>query len=703
MRKILSLLALLFCAFTTITAQTNINGEDVGWGDIQSYVLTYMLDGQLYYQTEVEQGAPVTPLAAPSSKEGYTFSGWSGVPSTMPAQDVTVTGSFTVNQYKLTYKVDGAEYKTVQVKYGSAITAEQAPEKEGHTFSGWSGIPETMPAKDVTVTGSFAVNQYKLTYLLDGKEYSTSMVDYGTAITLLEDPESEGQTFTGWKGAPATMPAHDVTITGSFATDTYTLTYMVDGVEYRTLQVKFGEAVTAEQAPEKEGHTFSGWSGIPETMPAQDVTVTGSFTVNQYKLTYMLDGKEYSTSMVDYGTAIILLEAPESEGQTFTGWKGAPATMPAHDVTITGSFNIDTYTLTYMVDGVEYRTLQVKFGEAVTAEPAPEKEGYTFSGWSEIPSIMPAKDVTVTGNFTVNQYKLTYLLDGKEYSTSMVDYGTAITLLEDPESEGQTFTGWKGAPETMPAHDVTITGSFNTDTYTLTYIVDGVEYRTLQIKYGDVITAEPAPEKEGYTFSGWSGIPETMPAQDVTVTGSFTVNKYKLTYMLNGNEYLSRTLAFGSTVVPASEPEGEGYTFSGWSEIPATMPAHDVTVSGTFEPTVYQITYKIDGETVAVDSVAYGKAIVPFEAPEKEGYTFDGWSYIPSKMPAGDITVIGSYSETDAVLPITAGSALTVYNIAGQEIARLTDRSELENLAPGIYLVRDSSRNSNKVEKMVIR
>lgn len=459
MRKILSLFALLFCAFTEITAQTNINGEDVGWGDIQSYVLTYMLDGQLYYQTEVEQGAQVTPLAAPSSKEGYTFSGWSGVPLTMPAKDVTVTGSFTVNQY--------------------------------------------------------------------------------------------------------------------------TVIYAVDGVEYKTLHVNFGETITPEPAPEREGHSFSGWSVIPETMPARTVTVTGSFTVNQYKLTYMLDGKEYSTSMVDYGTAII--------------------------------------------------------------------------------------------------------------------------LLEDPESEGQTFNGWKGAPETMPAHDVTIIGSFNTDTYTLTYIVDGVEYRTLQIKYGDVITAEPAPEKEGYTFSGWSGIPETMPAQDETITGSFTVNKYKLTYMLNGNEYLSRTLAYGTAVVPASEPEGEGYTFSGWSEIPATMPAHDVTVSGTFEPTVYRITYKIDGDTVAVDSVAYGKAIVPFQAPEKEGYTFDGWSYIPSKMPAGDITVIGSYSETDAVLPVTAGSALTVYNIAGQEIARLTDRSELENLAPGIYLVRDSSQNSNKVEKTVIR
>ena len=55
-----------------------------------------------------------------------------------------------------------------------------------------------------------------------------------------------------------------------------------------------------------------------------------------------------------------------------------------------------------------------------------------------------------------------------------------------------------------------------------------------------------SPMKEGYTFSGWSEIPETMPAQDVTVTGSFTINKYKLTYMVDGAEYKSYEIEFGA-------------------------------------------------------------------------------------------------------------------------------------------------------------
>ncbi len=56
--------------------------------------------------------------------------------------------------------------------------------------------------------------------------------------------------------------------------------------------------------------------------------------------------------------------------------------------------------LTYMVDNIEYKSCEIEEDEAITLEPAPTKEGYTFSGWSEIPEMMPDHDVTVTGTFT---------------------------------------------------------------------------------------------------------------------------------------------------------------------------------------------------------------------------------------------------------------------------------------------------------------
>lgn len=117
--------------------------------------------------------------------------------------------------------------------------------------------------------------------------------------------------------------------------------------------------------------------------------------------------------------------------------------------------------------------------------------------------------------------------------------------------------------------------------YTLTYLVDGVPYKTFSIQEGASITPEPAPTKEGYTFSGWSKIPETMPAHDVTVTGSFTINQYTITYMIDNEVYTTEKVDYGSTIMPPTPPSREGYDFA-WGDYPETMPAYDITIYGTY-------------------------------------------------------------------------------------------------------------------------
>ncbi len=565
-----------------------IVAEDVSFTIKSLHQLVYELDGKEYKTFELEYGAVITSEDEPS-KEGYTFSGWSEIPEIMPAHDVTVKGSFTVNTYKLTYELDGKEYKIFEMEYGAAISPEDNPSKEGYTFSGWSDVPETMPDHDVTVTGTFSVNTYKLTYELDGKEYKIFELEYGASITPEDNPSKEGYTFSGWSEIPEVMPAHDVTVKGTFTVNKYKLTYELDGEEYKTFELEYGAAITSEEEPSKEGYTFSGWSEIPETMPARDVTVKGTFTVNTYRLTYELDGKEYKTYEIDYGTAITP-EIPTKEGYTFSGWNDIPETMPAHDVTVKGSFTINTYKLTYELDGKEYKTFELEYGAAIAPETELSKEGYSFSGWSEIPETVPAHDVTVKGTFTVNKYKLTYEIDGKEYKVYEMEYGATITPEDNPSKEGYTFSGWGEIPEVMPAHDVTVKGTFAVNTYKLTYELDGKKYKTFDLEYGTAIIPENEPTKEGYSFSGWSDIPETMPAHDVTVKGTFTVNKYKLTYELDGKEYKTFELEYGAAITPENEPTKEGYTFSGWSVIPETMPAHDVTVKGSFTINTYKLT-----------------------------------------------------------------------------------------------------------------
>ena len=176
--------------------------------------------------------------------------------------------------------------------------------------------------------------------------------------------------------------------------------------------------------------------------------------------------------------------------------------------------------LTYMVDGEVYKSQEMDYGAVITPEPAPTKEGHTFSGWSEIPAIMPAHDVTVIGTFTINKYILTYILDGKEYKTMEVEYGSVITPEPDPEKEGYTFSGWIGLPETMPAKLVIVTGTFSINSYTLTYMIDEEVYKQMAYEYGATITPEPQPESDYVSFE-WVGEPETMPAHDVTVTAVY--------------------------------------------------------------------------------------------------------------------------------------------------------------------------------------
>ena len=486
------------------------------------HTVTFVFDnGEENLVTIQEYNTEITKPTDPK-KTGFTFKGWSPeVAATVPAADVTYTAQWERNSYKLTYVVDGVTFKEEKVLFEASITPETAPTKEGYTFSGWSEIPETMPASDVTVTGTFTVNKYKLTYKVDGADYKTTQVEYGTKVTPEAAPTKEGYTFSGWSGVPETMPASDVTVTGTFTVNKYKLTYMVDGAEYKTAQVEYGTKVTAETAPTKEGYTFSGWSGVPETMPASDVTVTGTFTVNKYKLTYMVDGEVYKTIEVEYGTKVTPEAAPTKEGYTFFGWSGVPETMPANDVTVTGTFSMSMYRLTYMVDGAEYKTTQIEYGTKVTPEAEPTKEGYTFSGWSEIPETMPANDVTVTGTFTVNKYKLTYMVDGAEYKTAQVEYGTKVNAETAPTKEGYTFSGWTGIPETMPASDVTVTGTFTVNKYKLTYMVDGEVYKTVEVEFGAAVIPEPTPEGDYESFE-WVGIPETMPANDVTVNSTYT-------------------------------------------------------------------------------------------------------------------------------------------------------------------------------------
>ena len=358
--------------------------------------------------------------------------------------------------FTITYMLDGVEFKRDTVEVGATISLPDAPEKEGHTFNGWENVPETMPANDVVVTGSYSVNSYTVKYVLDGVEFKTETVTYGSKVPLPEVSEKEGHTFSGWKDVPETMPAKDIVVEGAYIANKYLLTFKIEDQVISSDSVEFGTRIEVPQAPEKEGHTFNGWEDVPETMPAKNVVVTGSYSVNNYTVTFMLDGIEFKSETVAYGSKVTLPEAPEKEGHTFNGWEDVPESMPAKDIVVTGSYSVNNYTVTFMLDGVEFKTETVTYGNSVPLPEAPEKEGHTFNGWEDVPETMPAKDIVVNGSYTVNIYKIYYYVGDELVHTEEVAYGENIPTYEYTPTNGDKFLGWEGEQyDTMPAHDVT--------------------------------------------------------------------------------------------------------------------------------------------------------------------------------------------------------------------------------------------------------
>jgi uncharacterized repeat protein (TIGR02543 family) len=287
-----------------------------------------------------------TAITAPvPTKTGFTFAGWDAeVPATIPAANKTFTAQWTRNSYTMTFVVDGQTVKEETIAFEAAVTAPADPTKEGYTFMGWSpAVPQTMPAENVTVTAQWQINQYTMTFVLDNGEQNVVLTqDYGTAITA-PVPTKTGFTFAGWDAeVPATIPAENKTFTAQWTRNSYTMTFVVDGQTVKEETLAFEAAVTAPADPTKEGHTFAGWSpAVPETMPAENVTVTAQWTVNQYAIIYMVGDTEWARDIVDYGSTINLRSYDAGQGYTFNGWISTDGneytTMPAHDITYTPS------------------------------------------------------------------------------------------------------------------------------------------------------------------------------------------------------------------------------------------------------------------------------------------------------------------------------------------------------------------------------
>ena len=190
---------------------------------------------------------------------------------------------------------------------------------------------------------------------------------------------------------------------------------------------------------------------------------------------------------------------------------------------------------------------------------------------------------------------VTYKGGDSEYAKQVLPSGTLATRPDAPAATpGYTFGGWNKADGTAwdyasdkVTDNITLYAKWAANTYTITFdTAGGSEIAPITQDYGTQIAAPANPTRKGYTFKGWDKeIPETMPAENITVKAQWEINQYTIAFdTAGGNEIAPITQDYGTAITAPADPTREGYTFKGWDrEIPATMPAENITLKAKWK------------------------------------------------------------------------------------------------------------------------
>ena len=319
-----------------------------------------------------------------------------------------------------------------------------------------------------------------VTYKDGDSEYAKQVLPSGTLATRPDAPAATpGYTFGGWNKADGTAwdyasdkVTDNITLYAKWAANTYTITFdTAGGSEIAPITQDYGTVITAPEAPTREGYTFIGWDKeIPTTMPAENMTVTAQWEINQYTITFDTNGgSEIAPITQDYSTVITAPEAPEREGYTFIGWdKAIPETMPAENITLkaqwkdsekpTGEIKISENSWKVFLNNITFglffkgtQTVTItavdNSGETVTIEyllsdkelTKAELDGITFTAYTAPFGIDPDNEYIIYVRLTDNAGNTDYIC-----SDGIVLDGTSpvITGIEDGKiyCEAQTVT-----------------------------------------------------------------------------------------------------------------------------------------------------------------------------------------------------------------------------------------------------------------------
>ena len=428
-----------------------------------------------------------------------------------------------------------------------------------------------------------------------------------------------------------------------------------DGSVLDEQQVSYGQAASAPSDPERTGYTFTGWD-VDFTSITGDLVVTAQYSINRYTITYKVNGAIYHVDTYAYGESIILPDYTPAAAHDFSGWEGVPSTMPASNLEFDAADEL--WSLTFSASVVEmYPRGTVRIAVRIDsdhyeAHTMNARLSYDPTKLSLVPGSFVNGPIIKNGMFFsadaisdgVISFGIMCPSGGLTESGVLFYFDMAVT---DETAVGEVIPLSFNLVEhacyapinlNTPVYldDSAVNGSVTViaaPVYTINFVnYDGSLLYTTTAAYGytpEYVGDTPTREADAqytYTFAGWS---PTIGAADAnaTYTATYTevIREYTITYYVNGEIYTTESYAYGAAVAaPTYAPEvGPTYfTFSGWT-VPDTMPAENLSVYATAAP--FEGINELDGDLYlfANGEIVEYPGLVRIEVTDDNGSVID--------------------------------------------------------------------------------
>ncbi|MCQ2446008.1 MAG: InlB B-repeat-containing protein, partial [Clostridia bacterium] len=513
-----------------------------------------------------------------------------------------------------------------------------------------------------------------------GAEVDPQKIEAGGLVRRPDDPEKEHYSFADWYKEDTLENKWDfekdavtenITLYAAWEIDTFEVIFMDGETVVLTTAADYGATLTAPELDAKEHYTLAGWQDadgvywdFENDTVTDDVILFAVWAIDTFEVTFM-DGEDViKSAVVDYGTKLTAPALGEKEHYTLTGWQDADgvywdfdADVVTTDLTLYAVWAIDTFDVTYFVDGAPYQSLTVDYGTLLTAPDDPEKEHYTFDGWFTAEDekwdfdTPIESDLDLYAKFSPIEFTVTFDSNGgSEVSPVTVLEGSTIEAPADPEKDNCTFAGWYKDEAFAEAWDfendtvnasITLYARWELNACTVTFMADGEVYETGVYHSGDKIEAPDDPEKAHYIFDGWykESTLETKwnfetdtVTSDLTLYAGFSPEEYTVAFTVEGETIKTVTVPYGEKVSAPENPSKEHYTFDGWftaedEKWDFTTPIEsNLNLYAKFSPIEFTVTFDSNGGSeVSPVTVLEGSTIEAPADPEKAHYIFEGW------------------------------------------------------------------------------